>query len=206
MKTSVPALSIQARPSRAGFTLAVTMVTMAIFLFVMTGVLSSYMYGLRMYEYTKPKLCASDDAREAIGLIVNDVRTAKLVRIGSGTASTFTEVAVNSTQAGSAIQLYPSATDTNTFTRYYWDSSDLKLKRIESGSTTPRILAQAVTNSTVFTSEDFAGNLHTNNQNNRVIGLTLQFNQIQFPVMAVGPGSFYDFYQLRTKITRRTLL
>ena len=45
----------------------------------------------------------------------------------------------------------------------------------------------------------------TNNENNRVIGLTLQFYQIQYPVIRIGPGELYDFYQLRTKITRRTL-
>ena len=68
------------------------------------------------------------------------------------------------------------------------------------------ILAQNVTNQSVFTAEDFMGNTVTNNVNNRVIGLTLQFSQIQYPVMSVGPGNYYDFYQLRTKITRRTLL
>ena len=186
------------------FTLVETMVTMAIFLFIMTGVLSSYMYGLRMFEITKPKLSASDDAREAISKLVNEIRSAKLVRIGNGTLNSFTAVGVNAAQTGSAIQIY-ATTDTNSFVRYYWDAGEQKLKRLESGAVTFSVMANAVTNAQVFTSEDMAGNIITNNLNNRVIGLSLQFNQIQYPIMAVGPGNYYDFYQLRTKITRRVL-
>ena len=54
--------------------------------------------------------------------------------------------------------------------------------------------------------EDFAGNILTNNQNNRIIGLKLEFYQIQYPKMPVGPGQYYDYYQLHTRITRRTIL
>jgi len=36
-----------------------------------------------------------------------------------------------------------------------------------------------------------------------VIGVTLQFYQLEYPLVKVGPGSFYDFYQLHTRVTRR---
>jgi|SRR5947209_2752526 len=191
-------------PSGGGFTLVEIMVSMGIFLFVLSGIITSYMYGLRMYEIAKPKLSASDDAREAISKLVDEVRNAKLVRIGTGDLNSFTEIPVNAPQVGSAIQIY-ATTDTNSFVRYFWDSSQLKLKRVQSGAVTFSVMAMAVTNQQVFSSEDFSGMIHTNNMNNRVIGLTLQFNQIQYPVMPVGPGNYYDFYQLRTKITRRVL-
>jgi len=180
------------------------MVTMAIFLFILSGMITSYMYGLRMFEITKPKLSASDDAREAINKLVDEIRAAKLVRIGSGSLNSFTEVGVNSPQIGSAIQVYPTA-DTNSFVRYFWDGAEQKLKRMQSGAVTYAVMCHSVTNSQVFTSEDFAGNIHSNNVNNRVIGLNLQFNQIQYPIMPVGPGNYYDFYELHTKITRRVL-
>jgi hypothetical protein len=67
------------------------------------------------------------------------------------------------------------------------------------------VVANAITNSMVFTSEDFSGTVISNNLNNRVIGLSLQFYQLQYPKVTIGPGSYYDFYQLRTKITRRAL-
>jgi hypothetical protein len=67
------------------------------------------------------------------------------------------------------------------------------------------VVANAITNSMVFTSEDYTGTVLTNNLNNRVIGMTLQFYQLEYPTVPIGPGAFYDFYQLRTKITRRAL-
>ena len=67
------------------------------------------------------------------------------------------------------------------------------------------VVAEYITNSVVFTLEDFRGTNLTSSQNNRVIGLKMQFYQIQFPVTMIGPGNYYDYYQLQTKITRRTL-
>jgi hypothetical protein len=68
------------------------------------------------------------------------------------------------------------------------------------------VIANAVSNQIVFRAEDFTGRLLSNNFNNRVISMELNFYQIQYPVTAVGPGNYYDFYRLRTRITRRTLL
>jgi len=190
---------------RSAFTLVETMVTMAIFLLVLSGIVTSFMYGLRMFELAKPKLSASDDARATISKLVDEIRSANIIRIGNGNGSNFTEVAINSSQVGSAIQVYGN-TNTNTFVRYFWDGAVNQLKRLESGSGCVSVLARGVTNQWVFSAEDFMGNIVTNNVNNRVIGLTLQFCQIQYPIMAVGPGNLYDYYQLRTKITRRALL
>ena len=50
-----------------------------------------------------------------------------------------------------------------------------------------------------FTAQDFSGNVLTNNQNNRVIHLTLEFYQ---------PARFLlgaDYYKLETSMTRRAL-
>jgi hypothetical protein len=179
------------------------MVTMVLVLLVMAGVLAAHAFGLRLFEMSKTKLGASDDARAAVSLMVSEIRAAKLIRIGDGNAASFTAVAVDSPQRGSAIQVYPT-TDTNTFVRYYRDT-DQKLKRLTSGVTNATVVASAISNQVVFTSEDFNGTILTNNENNRVIGLALQFYQLEYPSVSIGPGNLYDFYQLRTKITRRTL-
>src|SRR5438876_8196042 len=91
---------------RSAFTLVETMVTMAIFLLVLSGIVTSFMYGLRMFELAKPKLSASDDARTTISKLVDEVRSANIIRIGSGNQSSFTEVGINSSQVGSAIHVY----------------------------------------------------------------------------------------------------
>ena len=189
---------------RGGFTLTELMVTMGVTLLVMAGVLSSHMFGLRMFEMTKAKLGASDEARAAISKMIDEVRGAKVLRIGQGDLASFTEVAVNASQSGSAIQIHPT-TNLNSFVRYFWDVADNKLKRTTNGASSVSVVAHAISNQMVFTSEDYRGVILTNNENNRVIGLTLQFYQLQYPAVSIGPGNYYDFYQLRTKITRRTL-
>ena len=192
------------RRSEAAFTITEVMISMAILTMVLAAIMSCHLFGLRMFELTKAKLGASDDARAAISSMVSEIRGAKLVRLGKGTLTTFTEVGLNSLQVGSAIQVYPS-TNTNSFVRYFWDVSDRRLKRATNGAARAVVVASAVSNAMVFTSEDFTGKILTNNENNRVIGLNLQFYQLQYPTVSIGTGSYYDYYQLRTKITRRTL-
>ena len=79
------------------------------------------------------------------------------------------------------------------------------MARTTNGQTFVFIVANSISNQLVFTSEDYSGTVLTNNENNRVIAVTLQFFQLQYPTIRIGPGSIYDFYQLRTKITRRTV-
>jgi len=65
---------------------------MALVLLVMAGVLAAHVFGLKLFEMSKTKLGASDDARAAVSYMVSEIRAAKLIRIGSGDASSFTEV------------------------------------------------------------------------------------------------------------------
>jgi hypothetical protein len=181
------------------------MVALALFGLVLTGQIACQLYGLRMFQVTTPKLGAGDEARLAVSELIDDLRSAKLIRIGTGSLTSFTEIPVNQAQRGNAIQVYPSLS-TNYFLRYFLDANDQKLKRTTNGSSATLILANSVTNTYVFTSEDFAGNVLTNNHNNRIIGLKLEFYQIQYPKMAVGAGQYYDYYQLHTRITRRTIM
>ncbi|MDB6037184.1 MAG: hypothetical protein JWM99_1025 [Verrucomicrobiales bacterium] len=188
--------------SRA-FTLPEIMVTSALLLMVVAGMLTGHLFGIRMFQITKAKLGASDDARRAVGELINDIRSGKIIKVGTGTISNFTEVGFGAREAGSAIQIYGNATNTNAFTRYFLDT-DNRLKRTTNGSTAVSVVASFVTNSVIFTSEDESGTVISNNLNNRVIGMMLQFYQIQYPIVKVGPGNFYEYYQLSSKVTRRT--
>jgi prepilin-type N-terminal cleavage/methylation domain-containing protein len=189
---------------RSAFTLPELMVTMVLFTFVVGGVISSHIYGLKLFQLSRSKLGASDEARRAVGLLTEEIRTAKSIRIGTGSLAAFTPVGVSSAQTGNSIQIYPSSA-TNVFIRYFWDATDKRLKRTTNGLSSAYVVANAISNNVVFCAEDHLGNVITNNQNNRVIGLTLQFYQLQYPFVEIGPGGLYDFYQLRTRITRRSL-
>jgi type II secretory pathway pseudopilin PulG len=186
------------------FTLPEIMLAMTLLLLVLGGLISSHIFGLRLMELAKSKLGASDEARTAIAKMMEEIRSAKLIRLGEGNLTSFTEVAPDTLQKGSAVQIYPT-TNYNAYVRYFWDSGDRRLKRTTNGMNFVYIVANSISNELVFTSENYAGTTLTNNENNRVIGVTLQFFQLQYPTVKIGPGSLYDFYQLRTKITRRTV-
>jgi Tfp pilus assembly protein PilW len=192
------------RPGNAAFTLTEIMVVMNIFMLVILGMVTANIFGLRAVEYVKPKLGASEDSRRAINLLTAEIRSASLIRIGQGDSGSFTEVGRDTSQQGSAIQIYPT-TNTIGWVRYYLDAADKKLKRVSDATDTPVVIASSISNSLVFSSENFAGAVLTNNRNNRVIGLLLQFYQIQYPVTPIGPGNYFDYYQLHTRITRRSL-
>ena len=190
---------------RAGFTLVEMLITVVTVVMIVGAIMSAYIYGMKMLQFTKPKLGASDEARQAISLLTDEIRSSRVVKIGSGSVSSFTEVSPFTAQLGSALQLYPS-TNYNQFIRYFWDSTDQKLKRTTNGMTSTYVVANSVSNELVFRAEDHLGNLLSNNFNNRVIAMDLRFYQIQYPITPVGPGNYSDFYQLRCKFTRRTLL
>ncbi len=185
-----------------GFTIPEIMITMTIVLLIMAAVITCHLIGLRMFEMTKAKLGASDDARRAISSMITEIRSAKFVRVGEGDLAAFKEIGVDTPKVGSAIQVYPS-NDTNTWIRYFWDASDQKIKRASNGMTTATIVASAVSNQMVFSAEDYSGKPLTNNAQDYVIGLNLQFYQLQYPTVSIGPGNYYDYYQLQTRITPR---
>jgi len=93
--------------------------------------------------------------------------------------------------------------DTNNYILYYIDASDQTLKRRISPGTATQVVARYVTNQLAFRTEDFAGNVLTNNQNSRVLKMTLEFYQWEFAVLQAGGGNFADYYRLQTKVARR---
>jgi len=189
--------------TESAFTLTEMMVTAAIAVVLLAGTLTGHLVGLQMAQVTATKVGGNDDARAAISKLTQDIRMAKLVKVGTGNASSFTACGANSPQSGNSIQVYPT-TSTNTWIRYF-KHTDNRLHRMPNGAASSLVLANFITNNAVFSAEDFNGNTLNNNENNRVIGLTMQFYQIQYPVIMIGTNEVYDFYQVRTKVTRRTL-
>jgi len=188
---------------QAAFTLVEIMVTCMIALVIVAALMSSYMYGMRMFEVVKPKLATSDQARHTISKMIGEVRSAGSIQVGTGSETRFTPAGLNTRQQGNAIQIFPNVTTTNSFIRYFRDDSDDTLRRVTNLDAESTVMARDVTNSIPFTSEDFTGNVHTNRQSSRVIGLNLQFSSLPYTTAKAGPGALYDHYQLRTRITRR---
>jgi prepilin-type N-terminal cleavage/methylation domain-containing protein len=191
--------------SVSAFTLTEMMVTMAIFGMAVAGLLSLHIFGLKLNRMVDVKLQATEDSRRALGKLVTDIHSAGIVKVGTGSASSFTEAGFNTAQRGNALQIYPIKTNSTKYVRYYLDTSGNQLMRLDSSSATPTFVSGWVTNTQIFTSEDFSGNVLSNNLNNRVIGIDLEFYKLDNPMIHFGHGSYYDYYRLQTRVTRRAL-
>lgn len=186
-------------------TLVEFQIAFGIIMLVIGGVISSHIFGLKFNEATRAKLSASDAARHALNKLVGDIRSAKVIDVGTGNSfAGFTPVPNGSAQRGSALRIYPG-TNTNSYVVYYLDTADTKLKRATNSGSTPLTVAEYLTNTVLFSSESHNGTVLTDNQNNRVIGITMQFYQIRYPITPIGTNGYFDFYQVNTKITRRAL-
>lgn len=188
-----------------GFTLPEILFSMAIFMLVMGLVIMTQVYGFRMFSLLRPKLTASDDARKTVGRLVDEIRSAQIVRIGKGDAKTFTEITPGLKQIGNSLLIHPG-TNTNTYIRYFWDKNANAVQRITDSSPRMWTIAKAVSNEWIFAAEDYRGNTLTNNANNRVISVRLDFYETQYPKKTVGSGGFYEYYTIQTKATRRKIL
>src|SRR5438552_2085198 len=137
--------------------------------------------------YATNYIAITDIARSAVNRVSDEIRAAKMVEIGNGNSASFSVIADNLPQIGNALQVYAS-TNTNSFVRYFMDPKESALKSMPSGSSAATVVASFVTNALVFRAEDFLGNVLTNNQDNRVIKMTLEFYQLQYPIVRIGPG------------------
>ncbi|MCU0783701.1 MAG: hypothetical protein MUF81_06565 [Verrucomicrobia bacterium] len=188
----------------SAFTLTEILIATALFSLVTVGVVYTHVFGLKMAALTNSKLAATHSAREALNRVRDEIRSGKVLYVGNGDSDMFTHIAAGTPQVGNALQIYRTA-DTNSYVRYFLDPAEKSLMRKTSGNSELEEIARYVTNQMVFRAEDYLGNALTTDQNNRVIKMTLEFYQWEFPIARAGGGSYYDSYRLQTKITRRAI-
>jgi prepilin-type N-terminal cleavage/methylation domain-containing protein len=184
--------------SQFGFTLPEMLVSATVFTLLLGGVVGANLFGMRMYQVTQTKLISGDAARKTIGQLTDDIRACKSVSIGNVSNGVFVALLDGELQTGSGLIIYPT-TNTANFIAYFLQGSDKTFRRTSSASGTTAVLAQGVTNTTVFSGQDYLGNILTNSQNNRVIHFDLEFfaSQPQLPTA--------DYYKLETSVTKRAL-
>lgn len=194
----------RARVSRrvAGFTITEMLCGVALFSLIIMGTLTVHLFGLRENQLVESKLGASDQSRRAFGKLLTDIRGAKMLAVGNGTASSFTAIPYGTAQQGTAVQMSPT-TDTNYYIRYYYDTNRNELRRRTSDSTTYKVIADHLTNSLIFWAEDYRGTTLVDGTHSYAVRTVLQFYQYQYPLTRVGPGFLYDYYKLEFRATRR---
>lgn len=190
----------------AAFTLLEVMVVIGTTTILGALLMGSHIFGLKMASRVQVRLGASDDARQAMGQLIQDIRAAHHLRIGTGSQNTFSDVADNAKQQGTAIEIYFTSS-TNGWVRYYFNAADSSLRRTVAGASWSMVSANAVTNDLpLFSKEDFLGRVYTNRIPVSVVKVSLSFVQLKNPQVTIGPGNYFDFYQIDTRVTPRIAL
>ncbi len=185
--------------SNKGFTLPEILIAVAIFMLMLAGIISANLFGLTMFQANEAKLNATDWSRRTFGKITDEIHSCNsTVILNVDTNGIFTGLLDGELQQGNALQIYP-ATNTDSSTIYFVNLSDGTFRRREAtpSGTNTFTLADSITNTIIFSAEDLSGHTLTNNLNNRMIHLALDFYQ---------PEGFMqrpDSYQLETSVTRR---
>lgn len=196
---------MRSRPA-AAFSLMEIMVAIAIFSLVILCMVTSQLFGLRIYTSSAIKLSTVADARKAMNQFRDNVRESESLFVGNynsfpiKTTNSFPAI-TNGAQQGNAVEVFPT-TNSTPFLIYYVDDSVNQLKLYDSSLDTTRVLANYITNTIVFDAEDFQGNVLSDNQDNRVIRMTLNFYQHEY---FVGQTNYYNFYRLSMRATERSL-
>jgi len=187
----------------AAFTMAEFLVMLSVFMMVITGTLAVQLFGLKVSSKMQIKLNATDDARQTMGTLVEDIRSATSMAIGNGTMTTFTNATDGSNQVGNALMIFPSS-DTNVWIRYFYNKANNLLEKTTNGASSYYVSANNITNDTVlFKEEDYLGNVITNKSPIAIVNVTLSFTKLVSPLVPIGPGNYFDFYQLKLRVSPR---
>ena len=196
------------RNRTAGFTLVEVMVAMAVFAFIIGGMVAVQIFGLRVYTLAATKLIATTSGRQTLNAMRDQIRSAQQVYVGTFTNSSFTQA--SGLQIGNALQMFTSTNLTSTnFVVFYQDPSTNEIFSYINTPANKSVLASFETNYYCFQAEDYQGNILTNFQNSPVICVTMSFSQWEYPIGFVvvsgttNAGNAYDYYYLRTRIARR---
>jgi prepilin-type N-terminal cleavage/methylation domain-containing protein len=181
-----------------GFTLPELLVAIAIFSLVLTGVVFAHLYGLSMFHVTQTTLDATDDTRKVISKLAHEIRTCRSTAVGNVNGGVFEALLDGEEQQGGALMIRQS-TNASKFIIYFVNPADQTLRRTASTPGSATILADSVTNSLVFSAQNHAGMVLTNDQNNRVIHVKLEFYEPR------SHRQVADYYKLETSVTRRAL-
>ena len=192
------------RDPRAAFTITEMMIASGLFSLVVVGTILSHVTGLKLCTITQTKLKATHSARAAVNRTREDIRSSTLIEVGNYIGANFNNISSTNLRVGNAIQIHPTS-NTNNWIRYYVDLSDKTLKRVANNPASFETVANYVTNRFPFAAEDYAGNVLTSDQNNRVIRMTLEIYQWEFASVNRGGSNSFDYYRVQTRVARRAL-
>jgi type II secretory pathway pseudopilin PulG len=214
--------------SRWGYTLVEMVFAAGIYMFILVGVVVAIqIFALRIYTLAATKLTATQGSRQALNQIRDDIRSGKLLQVGTtDNSGNFTAVYGTNGAVGNALQIFETTNQGVPYSIYYLQtnqpggvsSNNLIWISVNASSVSTTVnLATYITNTDIFAAESWDNwptvaaqpmQPTTNNVcNNQVYSVKLQFYQWEYPIAVVGGSgaNSYDYYQLRTRVCRRAL-
>ena len=207
------------RQTRA-FTLVEMMIVTATLVVLSGTVIMCNLYGMSMAQRQQIWLSASDDADQALGKMMTDIRSGASNYVGSGSLAGFTPAPTNVWQQGNALKIYLANTNGTTngaWIMYYYDPATSNLYRTNynvtgNGTgefdmvTANMVMTNNMYNSNIFSAYAVNNGVwvpETNGVGTPLVQVCLAFSKIQNPQVVIAPGSPVDFYQIVTMIASR---
>jgi prepilin-type N-terminal cleavage/methylation domain-containing protein len=163
--------------TKAAFTLPEILISMTIFLLLLLGIISATIFGLKWFQISQTKLLATDQTRKTISKMTDEIRSCSSTFVGDvKTNGLFVGRTNGEAQIGSSLLIYPTTNTTN-YILYFLNASDQTFRRTCTSSGLTTIVAQTVTNTSIFQVQDYTGTIQSNNLDNRLIHCILQFYQ-----------------------------
>lgn len=181
-----------------GFTLPEVLIASTIFVLMVGGVIIANLFGLRMFQMAQTKTNVTTWSRLTMEKMQNEIHACNSAQLGSVSNGLFTGLLDGEPQQCSGLLIYPS-TNTNSYILYFVNPADQTLRRTTDQPDSTVILASAVTNTLPFSAQDMSGNILTNNFNNRVIHVALEFYQPAYFMQSA------DYYRFETSVKQRVV-
>jgi len=200
------------RRSAAAFSLAEFFLAMSLTLVVAGGVIYAHVMGQNLHNWSLAKVGASDQSRETLWRLQDEIRGAKNLRVGNYQSGLFSTPSLGTEHKGQALRIF-ATTNSSDYVQYrlHLFNSIYELRRTEWVDDTlvqqsERVVAEHLTNNpSMFALEDYSGNILTEPASTTIVAVTLDFQQFQYPLTKVGDDFYYDYYRLQTRIAKRTV-
>jgi Tfp pilus assembly protein PilW len=215
----LPRSSIKLLRGARAFTLLEAMIASTTLVIVIGSVIMCNLFGLAMAARQQIWVGASDDAAQALGIMMGDIRSAVALQVGSYANNIFTPAGATSQQSGSALLIFTNTGVTfasGPWTMLYYDSVSNNLVRSNfyapgNPGDFKMVSANWITNDAthpIFTELDCTdtGTAISNVQSLTPVAIYLSFTKLQDPQIVIENGSVVDLYQILATITPRQVL
>jgi hypothetical protein len=172
--------------------------------FLCTGIVAilwSHLTGLKLHSLVDTQLAAAAHERKLWNYLETDLQSAQRIQVGTWSQNKFTAISPGNPQRGTALEIFPSASNTNQYIRYYLESASLK--RFSSTNNAMTILSTYIQSADPFQAENSRGIILTNEENLCVVAINISYNQFQESGASINGSNHFRSYNLSTKVAHR---